>query len=72
MAQYRQQMAEVQNAALGAGLQQRESLLQVRTRLQLVCSSAHAMAVAEPAMTSLCKIPLAKRFMACDTCLTAA
>lgn len=42
MAQYGQQMAEAQNAALGAGLQQRESLLQVRTRLRLVCSFAHA------------------------------
>ena len=72
MAQYRQQMAEAQNAALGAGLQQRESLLQVRTRLQLMGSSAHDMAVAEPAMTSPCKIPLAKPFMAYDTCLSAA
>ena len=60
MAQYGQQMAEAQNAALGAGLQQRESLLQVWTASQLVCSFAHAMAVAEPAMTSLCKIAPAK------------
>ncbi len=56
MAQYGQQMAEAQNAALGAGLQQRESLLQVRTRLRLVCSFAHAGGAAYPAMKSLCKM----------------
>ena len=56
MAQYGQQMAEAQIAALGTGLQQRDSLLEVCTHLYAVFSSAHAMAVAKPVMTSLCNM----------------
>ena len=70
MAQYGQQMAEAQNAALGAGLQQREALLQVCSCLQLVCSSVHATVTAEPAATSLSKASPGQAFRSLYACLS--